>query len=281
MLWENLREEEFKDALEKSKGLCILPIGCLEKHGPHLPVGTDIFVARDITEAAAEIEDAVVFPTMYFGEKSGAGEFAGTVMFSAKLRFDILTETCKEIARNGFKKILIYNGHGGNASMIGNFTRSVLAEKNDYMVFSADNGKALDIEPILSKDYPYLTDEDKKIMKAFVDRKDKTWGHACFVESGWIYCNHKDICRLDKMNEESGENTGRFKKFGELGIATPFSWMANYPNSYDGTFHEGLNERISRATFDYSVELLVDVIKFLKTETISDEYHKEWLAKQA
>ena len=82
------------------------------------------------------------------------------------------------------------------------------------------------------------------------------------------------------MNEESGENTGRFKKFGELGIATPFSWMANYPNSYDGTFHEGLNERISRATFDYSVELLVDVIKFLKTETISDEYHKEWLAKQ-
>ena len=41
MLWENLREEEFKDAIKKSGGLCILPVGCLEKHGQHLPVGTD------------------------------------------------------------------------------------------------------------------------------------------------------------------------------------------------------------------------------------------------
>ena len=109
MLWENLREEEFKDAVKESKGVCILPIGCVEKHGQHLPLGTDVMWAEELAKIGSEKEPAVVFPSMYFGEKSGAGEFDGTIIFSSKLRFDILTETCAEIARNGFKKILILN----------------------------------------------------------------------------------------------------------------------------------------------------------------------------
>ena len=54
MLWENLREEEFKKAVEISNGLCILPIGCLEKHGQHLPVGTDSLHGIGIAERAAD-----------------------------------------------------------------------------------------------------------------------------------------------------------------------------------------------------------------------------------
>ena len=173
MLWENLREEEFKVAIEKSKGVCILPIGCLEKHGQHMPVGTDVIQAAEYARIAAEKEDAVVFPAMYFGEKTGSGEYAGTVMFSAKLRFDILTETCREIARNGFKKILIYNCHGGNGDMIGNFTRSVLYDKNDYMVFST-NLTTNCVPEVLEKGYDFLTEDDIKIMRDFVVNKIRT-----------------------------------------------------------------------------------------------------------
>ena len=140
MRWEYLREEEFKDAIEKSAGVCILPVGCLEKHGQHLPVGTDAIHITEVARRAAERESAVVFPTMYFGEKTGAGEFAGTVIFSAELRLKILEETCREIARNGFKKILIYNGHGGNQSMISYFSRSVLYGKEDFSVFDYSIG---------------------------------------------------------------------------------------------------------------------------------------------
>ena len=122
MLWENLREEEFKDAIKQSNGVCILPIGCLEKHGQHLPVGTDVIHITEIARRAAELETACVFPTMYFGEKTGSGEFLGTVIFSPELRLQILKETCSEIYRNGFNKILIYNGHGGNQAMISNFS---------------------------------------------------------------------------------------------------------------------------------------------------------------
>ncbi|MBQ4528225.1 MAG: creatininase family protein [Clostridia bacterium] len=278
MLWENLREEEFKDAIKKSNGVCILPIGCLEKHGQHMPVGTDAIQAAEFARIAADKEYAVVFPTMYFGEKTGAGEFAGTVMFSAKLRFDILTETCREIARNGFKKILIYNCHGGNHSMIGDFTRSVLFEKNDYMVFNSTLYTDC-IAQILEIGYDFLTDEDTKIMQDFVDQKIPH-GHACFVETGFIYSVRPETIRLDKMNQEDGLSNGRFDDFGKYGIGTPFAWMANYPNSYSGGYFPGLNERIAKAIMEYQTDLLAERIKFLKTETISDEYHKEWLSKQ-
>ena len=50
MLWENLREEEFEGAIEKSNGVCIVPVGCLEKHGQHLPVGTDVIHVTEIAK---------------------------------------------------------------------------------------------------------------------------------------------------------------------------------------------------------------------------------------
>ena len=282
MKWENLREEEFQSARERSSGLCILPVGCLEKHGQHIPVGTDVIVARSVAERAAELADVVVFPAMYFGDKCGAAEFDGTVIFTPELRQAILKETCSEIARNGFKKILLFNAHGGNTSMLANYARSVLYDKNDYLVYVyyvGDTG-ALEIRNVLDKKYDYLTPEDIKIMEDWDALENKTWGHACFMESAWVYAACPESCDLSRMDAESGENIGRFKEFQKSGIYSPFTWMANYPNSYDGTFHAGLNSRIAKACFDYTCETLAERLKFLKEETITTEYHKEWLAKQ-
>ena len=280
MLWENLREEEFKDAIKESKGVCIVPVGCLEKHGQHLPVGTDVIHITEIAKRAAEIETAMVFPTMYFGEKTGAGEFKGTVIFSPELRLQILKETCNEIYRNGFDKILIYNGHGGNQTMISYFSRGVLYEKTPYSVFDYALGSDFATpKKILNEGYKYLTTEDRKILQSYNDEK-KRFGHADFIETGWVYGTRPETVRLDKVYDESYESTHRFDEFNKLRINTPFAWMANFPNSYEGDMHDGMNERIARAMVEYSVGKLCEVIKFLKEETISDEYKKEWIAKQ-
>ncbi len=280
MIWENLREEEFKDAIKDSKGLCILPIGCLEKHGQHLPVGTDVIHITEIARLASEKEKAVVFPTMYFGEKTGAGEFLGTVIFSPELRLKILQETCREIFRNGFNKILIYNGHGGNRDMISFFMRSVLLEKTPYNVFEYSLGADFATpKKLLNRKFSYLTTEDRHILQEYTDQK-KRYGHACFVETGWVYGTRPETVRLDKIGQESGESTHRFDEFSVRKINTPFEWMANYPNSYQGDMHDGMNERIARAMVEYSVDSLAEVILFLKNETISAEYKAEWLEKQ-
>ena len=280
MLWENLREEEFEDAIRKSKGVCVVPIGCLEKHGQHLPVGTDVIHVTEIARQAAEAEPVVVFPTMYFGEKTGAGEFKGTVMFSAELRMRILAETCKEIHRNGFRKILVFSGHGGNSAMISYFLRSVLEEKQDYLVYGCALGADFPTpKKLLAGNYSYLTAEDRKVLQEYNEAK-KRFGHACFIETGWIYGIRPDLVRLDKMDQESGTTTHRFDDFTAMGVETPFAWMGNYPNSYAGDSHEGMNDRIARAMVEYSVKKTAGIYKFLKNETVSSEYLEEWLSKQ-
>lgn len=280
MLWENLREEEFESAIKESAGLCIVPVGCLEKHGQHLPVGTDVIHITEIAKRAAEKEPACIFPTMYFGEKTGAKEFRGTVIFSSELRQQILKETCREISRNGFKKILLYNGHGGNQDMLNTFSRSVLYEKTDYLVYTYSLGSDFATpKKLMQKNYSYLTKEDKEILKSYNEQK-KRYGHACFIETGWVYGVRPETVRLDKITEESGESVHRFDEFAARKIGTPFAWMADYPNSYAGDAHEGMNERIARAMVEFSVDSLCEVIRFLKHETISNEYQKEWLKKQ-
>src|SRR5712664_3106453 len=62
--WEELTAADFRQAIQQSKGTCLLPFGILEKHGPHLPLGTDLLNVRYASLHAAEQEYAVVFPNI-------------------------------------------------------------------------------------------------------------------------------------------------------------------------------------------------------------------------
>ena len=284
MLWEHLRGEQFKDAVKTSAGLCIVPIGCLEKHGPHAPLGTDTIIAGETARRAAEIEPAVVFPTMFFGDKGGASEFPGTVIFSLETRWRIYRETCNEIHRNGFKKILFVNGHGGNKDMLGAFSRAMMDENPDIMIFTtgANSGATPTLTGILAdpETYSYLTEEDRAALQDFLDQK-KVTGHACFSETARVYHYQPETVRLDGIADESGDSVHRFDDFAKRKIHTHLAWMADYPNSYHGSNEYVLNERIARAYSEFAVKQLAESIRFLKNERISDEYHAEWRAKQS
>jgi len=60
--WEELTAADFRAGIHRSQGTCLLPFGILEKHGPHLPLGTDLLDVRYSALHAAEKEYAVVFP---------------------------------------------------------------------------------------------------------------------------------------------------------------------------------------------------------------------------
>ena len=55
-------------AVELSDGICLLPAGIMEKHGPHLPLSTDLILSREIASRTAALEYAIVFPEFYFGQ---------------------------------------------------------------------------------------------------------------------------------------------------------------------------------------------------------------------
>ena len=104
---EEMNALQFKEAVKKSEQTVILPIGVLEKHGPHMPLGTDVYTAREMALRAAEKEYTVVFPWYYFSQINEAKHQPGTIAYSPELIWKILQETLDELSRNGFKKIII------------------------------------------------------------------------------------------------------------------------------------------------------------------------------
>ena len=66
--WDELTASDWPRALEQSKGIAILPIGVLEKHGPHAPIGSDLIHAREWAARATKSEYAVVFPDYFYGQ---------------------------------------------------------------------------------------------------------------------------------------------------------------------------------------------------------------------
>ena len=136
--WDELTATDWPVALEKSNKTCILPIGILEKHGPHAPIGSDLIHVREWSARATKKEYAVVFPDYFYGQVNEAKQQYGTFSLPSKLVWELLDATCEEIARNGFDKIVIVNGHGGNPQLIRYFIQSQLERKRDYAIYFFD-----------------------------------------------------------------------------------------------------------------------------------------------
>ena len=140
--WEELTAEDFRAAIQQSKGTCLLPFGILEKHGPHLPLGTDLLNVRYAVLHAAEQEFAVVFPEYYFGQIFEAKHEPGTIAYSMELQLKLLQETTDEMARNGCNKVVIVNGHGGNEHLLPYFAQAQMANPRDYVVYVLDGERS-------------------------------------------------------------------------------------------------------------------------------------------
>src|SRR6516165_11827267 len=90
MRWEELTAADFVEAIHRSEGTCLLPFGILEKHGAHLPLGTDLVNVRYVSLTAAAQEYAVVFPEYYFGQIFEARHQPGTIAYSLPLQLELL-----------------------------------------------------------------------------------------------------------------------------------------------------------------------------------------------
>jgi creatinine amidohydrolase len=115
-LVEEMTSAEFAKRA-KTKPLVIVPFGSVEEHGTHLPLCTDAFQAEEVALRVAEKFDALVCPTIKYGECRSTKNFPGTISLSSKtirgLAFDIVSE----LSRNGIDKIMILTGHAGTGHM--------------------------------------------------------------------------------------------------------------------------------------------------------------------
>lgn len=253
--WEELTASDFREGIHRSQGTCLLPFGILEKHGPHLPLGTDLLDVRYATLHAAEQEYAVVFPEYYFGQIAEARHEPGTMAYSRSLQLALLQETTDEMARNGCKKILIVNGHGGNSSLLPYFAQTQLDKPHDYVVYVFDK-----LEP----------ERGGPPKKTTIDM------HAGEGETSNMLISHPDLVHMDRARSESGADQAR-QKIPE-NVYTGIWWYTRFPFHYSGDGSFG-NKELGEYQMKWWIDSIEKAIREVKADDVSPKLQKEFYEK--
>lgn len=258
--WDELTATDWPVALEKSSYTCVLPIGILEKHGMHLPFGTDMINAHEWSTRAVQKEYAVLFPDYYFGQNFRNRHQPGTIALPSKILLEMLDATCEEIGRNGFKKIILVNGHGGNVMMLRYFVLTQLERPRNYAVYFFEGSGR---DSVYQKKVAALKRSDPRLNN----------GHAGEEETSGMLYMKPELVQFDQAEKESGLTTNQLVLPSSL--FTPISWYANFPNQYAG---EG-----SKATVEYGelitqhrIETLIEAIKVVKADDKTLEFQRSF-----
>jgi creatinine amidohydrolase len=253
--WEELTAGDFLKGIQRSGGTCLLPIGILEKHGPHLPLGTDLLDVRYAALHAAEQEYAVVFPEYYFGQIFEARHEPGTVAYSAHMQLELLQETTDEMARNGCKKLIIVNGHGGNENLLPYFAQTQLEKQHDYVVY------ILGLVETPPGGPPKKTSIDM---------------HAGESETSMMMITRPDLADIGRAKDESGADLGRVKLPENL--YTAIWWYARFPEHYSGDGSAATRE-LGQHKMNGWIQAIVTSIRAAKADQESLRLQNEFYEK--
>jgi creatinine amidohydrolase len=225
--WSRLKAAELA-SLARRNAIVILPIGSTEQHGPHLPTQVDSRLVTEIAHRAARLiterSPIVITPTIPFGMSEHHMSLNGTITLDYATMAGVLGCACSSILRDGFKRIFILNGHGGNTEGIYTFI-SEFTSKHRL--------------PVAGGTYWNIAQNE---IAAILERQS-TLLHACEAETSMMLALTPELINRDELSQIRGDlipglsaiagvNPGVFRwrqlssrsmigVIGEAGAATP------------------------------------------------------------
>ncbi|KIT14848.1 creatininase family protein [Jannaschia aquimarina] len=147
--WADLRAPDF-EALAPMRTIAVLPTAAIEQHGPHLPVGTDTYIAEgmldEVRATCPDDLDLLILPVQAVGKSNEHLWAAGTLTLTAETALRAWGEIGDSLARAGIRKVILVNSHGGNLDLVSILSRELrvkhdmLAVKCQWMSFGAPDG---------------------------------------------------------------------------------------------------------------------------------------------
>jgi len=199
----------------------------------------------------------VVFPDYFYGQINEARHQPGTFALPERVVWDLIEATCDEIARNGFNKIVIINGHGGNPEFLRYFIQTRLEKRRDYAVFffqpSADSA---------------FTAKMAKLHKSDMAGD----AHAGERETSVLLYLRPELVKMDSAANESGANQ---KRLAIPDIYTAIWWYADFPNHYAGEGAKATRE-LGQLVTEHIIDSLAKALKAVKADTKTLELQKEY-----
>lgn len=186
--WGRLKSAEIS-ALAARNAVAVVPVGSIEQHGPHLPTQVDTLLAGAIGLRAARLAAAttpvVVTPTVWSGLAEHHMSLGGTLTLDLATFCAVLRCVCRSLARHGFKRILLLNGHGGNMAALTAFANEI--------------GPELQL-PVATATYWTLA----KDAFAEILERQATVRHACEAETSMLLALAPDLVDMAKAEDAVG-----------------------------------------------------------------------------
>jgi len=175
-----MSKDEFRSAM-KENPIVILPIGAMEEHGSHLPLGTDTFEVEYVVDRLAGRLNAIVLPTVPYGECRSTYNFPGTISLSFDTLKSIATDIISEVLRHKGRRMLIISGHAGGNHMVALKLAAQEAVRQNR-----------DLKIMVLSDYDLVPD--------FKEAKIPEWdGHAGMAETSRMLNIRPDISRKGRQ----------------------------------------------------------------------------------
>ena len=216
--WSSLGARDFaqlRDSAQLSQAVAVLPVAATEQHGPHLPTGVDTDLVNAIVERAlpqvGPSATALVLPTQAVGKSNEHQRFPGTLMLSAETLIRVWKEIGASVARSGIRKLLIFNAHGGQVSIMDIVARDLRCE-HDLLVYSSNW---------------YQLPLGEAVNGLFSAQEHRFGVHAGEVETSMMLALYPERVAMDQARDFASTSQQRAAQYPILGngISAKLGWQ--------------------------------------------------------
>ncbi len=181
----------------KEGAVVIFPIGSVEEHGVHLPLGTDSIQPEYIALEVAKRTGCLVAPPFRYGICNATRNFAGTLTIQFDTLYRLAHDVLSELVRSGFRRIMVLSGHAGNSHMV-----ALRMAAQDVVVNSEGANGEAKVRIMVLSDFDFAED----LATELADVHD---GHAGTLETSRILAIKPELV---KAKGEAGKwNMPRFE----------------------------------------------------------------------
>lgn len=179
---DELTMPEAEEAAKKGK-IVILPVGSVEEHGKHLPLCTDCLQPESIAVEVARKVGCLVAPPLRYGVCTETRSFPGTISVSFDSLHSIVSDVLDELARQGFKRLIVLSGHAGSLHMA-----ALRLAAHDVLDKYIEESKQRTLRIVVLSDYDFAYELRGKQF----DERD---GHGGEIETSRILAIRPDLVK--------------------------------------------------------------------------------------